>query len=130
MSAYDLPDDWDAHFTCCDECGGTYHRSGVYECDCEPCDKCGEYVAELVSACEATTKDDDRQVCQDCFDRLLEEMEDDEEDVLRCDFCDRLAVEEREHAEDCPRRKVHPIVSHVMTGPRCGGAIPGEVPRG
>ena len=40
-----LSPDWGNHYQTCTLCHGTYHASGVVECDCLPCVECGELVA-------------------------------------------------------------------------------------
>lgn len=36
-----LPDDWEAGAYACLRCGGRNHRSGVDDCGCRTCDRCG-----------------------------------------------------------------------------------------
>ena len=40
-----LPDDWGSYFHTCEKCGKRYHSSGTEQCDCIPCECCGELVA-------------------------------------------------------------------------------------
>ena len=59
-----LPDDWNAHWAVCHDCGARYHRSGVYECECQPCAVCGELVPP----------DEDCALCEDRLDEVTDQV--------------------------------------------------------
>ena len=45
------------------------------------------------------------------------------DEAIPCAWCERITVEERDHAPDCPRRKV-PAKSRLSSPePTCGGAL-------
>lgn len=57
-----LPDDWSAYWTTCEDCGARYHLSGVYECACDACGRCGERIppdTEMCGRCEELSPIDD-----------------------------------------------------------------------
>ena len=41
---FNLPDDWGDYWRTCDQCGARYHASGTDECNCVPCEDCGDLV--------------------------------------------------------------------------------------
>jgi len=62
-----LPDDWNAYFRTCEDCGARYHLSGTDECECPTCDNCHEVTAE-------SNMDDERDGwCSKCADRARED---------------------------------------------------------
>ena len=56
-----LPDDWHRFYSTCEQCGKTYHTSGVVECDCRPCEGCDELVAPSYECkkCEERAAEDE-----------------------------------------------------------------------
>ncbi len=42
MTRDNLPADWGSYSRTCSQCGESYHDSGVDECACIECDRCGE----------------------------------------------------------------------------------------
>jgi len=70
-----LPDDWNAYFRTCEDCGARYHLSGTDECECPTCDNCHEVTAE-------SNMDDERDGwCSKCADKAREDEPEEPEPV-------------------------------------------------
>jgi len=71
-----LPDDWNAYWRTCEDCGARYHLSGTDECECPTCDKCHEVTAESDMA------DDRDGWCEKCADKAREDEPEEPELVI------------------------------------------------
>jgi len=84
---------------------------------------------DICPQCHAEPLSRRERVCSACARQNAADIAEvlDIEGAELCPHCERYAVEEREHAEWCPRSSSRPLLSVVAQGPHSAGAIPSRI---